>query len=378
MILRVMSATVIIILILTAFIDSACADESMADGSIVRLGESVSLDSKVLGEKRSLSVHLPEKYESGSTKYPVVYMMGSEYRTRFALWAATLDYMGGGEIPPMILVGIDLPEGNGVLVPRMHPMDTMGANKYLKYLTDEVIPFVEKRYRTVPYRVLFGASNSGYFTVYTLLAHPDKFDAYLASSPMLGWGSGLLEKKLTSMIKRKPKSERFLYMIYSDDDSERVTDSITRFNSVLEKDRPKWLRTETVELINQGHVPAVDIPSSLKALFHDFNPVAELDSIEKMQTHYKKLTERYGFEIPVPSSRLFDLGINTVIQKKLKLAQSVFEYSMKIYPDDSQSYLGMGLVRRDQGKKEEARSLLQKALEIEPEDTFTQRLLDSL
>ena len=83
----------------------------------VTLGEISSLQSKVLNKTIPLSIHLPANYDSSRKTYPVLYMLGSDYRARFAMLASTLDYMGEGQIPEMILVGIDLPEGNSVLLP---------------------------------------------------------------------------------------------------------------------------------------------------------------------------------------------------------------------------------------------------------------------
>ena len=60
----------------------------------VTLGKMSSLQSKVLNKTIPLSIHLPANYHNSKKTYPVLYMLGSEYRARFAMLASTLDYMG--------------------------------------------------------------------------------------------------------------------------------------------------------------------------------------------------------------------------------------------------------------------------------------------
>lgn len=367
-----MTGIIIQAVILFGFCAMAAEQEA-----VIEIGNRNSIDSEILERKADLTVHLPVDYASGESRYPVLFMMGSEWRTRFAMWASYLDYMsGGGQIPSMILIGIDLPEGNGVLLPRGE--DTSGPDRHIRFLVDEVIPFVDTKYRTMPYRILFGASNSGLFSVYTLLTEPGAFNAYIASSPMLGWCEDLIKEKAEKAFAGKGAPARFLYIIYSDDDYERVTEYVPAFVFLLKEKRPSWLEFESVVRSNEGHVPAVDIPFALKALFPDFNPGEELTSLEAMKNHYSKLTKKYGFEIQVPAALLFDFGIEHVMAKRLDQAEPVFEYSVKLYPHHARSYVGLGLVRREQSRNDEARILFGRALEFDPEDSLARRLLDRL
>jgi enterochelin esterase-like enzyme len=57
-----------------------------------------------------------------------------------------------------------------------------GADKFLDFITLELIPTVEKGYE-VKTRILFGHSFAGAFTIYSLLNKPADFDCYIASSP---------------------------------------------------------------------------------------------------------------------------------------------------------------------------------------------------
>ena len=56
------------------------------------------------------------------------------------------------------------------------------ADKFLDFVTSELIPFIEKDYKTKN-RTLFGHSFGGAFTVYAMINKPNYFNYYIASSP---------------------------------------------------------------------------------------------------------------------------------------------------------------------------------------------------
>jgi uncharacterized protein len=62
-----------------------------------------------------------------------------------------------------------------------------GADKFLRVVKEEIIPFVDHSYRTNQDRALAGHSFGGLFCAYVLFHHPDFFNRYLISSPSLDW-----------------------------------------------------------------------------------------------------------------------------------------------------------------------------------------------
>lgn len=345
----------------------------------VTLGETFSLQSKVLGKVIPLSIHLPDNYDSASKNYPVLYMMGSDYRARFAMLASTLDYMGGGRIPEMILIGIDLPEGNGILLPTRESQDTTIPDNYINFFETELIPLVDNSYRTAPFKILFGGSNSGFFTVYTLLSNPLLFNGYFASSPSLYNMPTELQEKIKLGPLKTLSENRFLHIIYSDD--EGLTNDVTEFTGVLADHKSERFTYKVDELVNQGHVPAMDFTQFLLALYPDFKPFnfrENLESLDKVVQHFDSLSKRYGYEIKTPISVIFDLGFVTIRSKNLIAAEEIFQYSLAVYPEEKDSYLGMGLLRQTQGQLENAKVMYEKALTIDPDSSLAKRWLQRL
>lgn len=379
----------ILILVFTLFLNACNTKQKVNDPDFPRLtehsepavtlGEISSLQSKVLNKTIPLSIHLPANYDSSKKTYPVLYMLGSDYRARFAMLASTLDYMGEGQISEMILIGIDLPEGNRILLPTWKNQDTKIPDNYINFFETELIPHIDNNYQTAPFKVLFGGSNSGFFCVYTLLNNPLLFNSYFASSPSLMVIPEVLQQKIKSGPLKTLTENRSLHIIYSDD--EGLTNHVSEFTRVLADHKPESFTYKVDELVNQGHVPAMDFTQFLLTLYPDFNPFnpgENLESLDKVTQHFDRLSKRYGYEIKTPISVIFNLGFHTIRSKDLIAAEEIFQYSLEVYPKGKESYLGMGLVRKAQGQLESARVMIERALTIDPEFSLAKRWLQRL
>jgi len=279
----------------------------------------------------------------------------------------------------MILIGVDLPEGNNILLPTVKDQDTKIPDGYIHFLETELMPYVEETYRTAPFNVLFGASNSGFFSIYTLLKKPQLFNAYLASSPSFHRELPAMLQQLvkTNLSKAFPKNKS-LNIVYSDDDFDEIVKLLPEFSSSFTAHKPDNLTFKVEMLTNQGHVPVMDITTHLLALFPDFNSYEKLDTLNKVKQHFEMLSKRYDYAVHPPISMIFGLGADMIRSKNLSEAEKIFQYSFQVYPSDKQSYVGMGVVRRDQGNIEEAKLMFEKALKIAPDYSLAKRLLQRL
>ena len=95
-----------------------------------------------------------------------------------------------------------------------------GADAFLEFLTGELLPWVEARYRTEPFRILVGHSFGGLFNMHALLRAPDGFQAHIAVSPSLWWsGSALLARARAEIGRIEPSAPHFLYLSWGDNES---------------------------------------------------------------------------------------------------------------------------------------------------------------
>ncbi|SNY37358.1 alpha/beta hydrolase [Paractinoplanes atraurantiacus] len=136
--------------------------------------------------ERPLWVYTPPGYESGAARYPVIYVIQG-YTGHIGMWAnrtpfrqpfiETADQVfARGEAPDCILVYVDAWTAYG----GSQFVDSVGTGPYHSYLCDEVVPWVDARYRTIPApesRAISGKSSGGFGAMITPMLRPDLFGA---------------------------------------------------------------------------------------------------------------------------------------------------------------------------------------------------------
>lgn len=164
------------------------------------------------GSRFAVFVALPNTYEeSEDREYPVLYM--TDPPGQFQLVAQTARLLMLGREIPTILVGIgrwDTSTPYAItrfrdLTPTGPPEDvvgtverygqevsTGGADLLLSVLVDEIVPWIDTRYRASDTRGLAGYSLGGLFATHVLLSAPTSFTHYLIGSPSLWWNDGVM------------------------------------------------------------------------------------------------------------------------------------------------------------------------------------------
>ena len=136
-------------------------------------------------------VSVPDGYYSNKKSYPVLYVLDGDIA--FGMATSISRYLQiGDNIPDLIVVGI----GYGALTKKVaekrrrdyRPTEAGGADNFLKFIGEELIPYIDANYRTIPgNRTINGYSLGGLFGLYTLFTRPNTFDNYIIGSPNLSW-----------------------------------------------------------------------------------------------------------------------------------------------------------------------------------------------
>jgi predicted alpha/beta superfamily hydrolase len=171
----------------------------------ITLGETVVIPSTVMREDRRVMVSLPESYGRTSSGYPVLFLLDGS--SHIVHGAALVQYLvtARNRIPEMIVVALPNTNRNRDMTPGP------GAVQFQKYLVEELIPWVEQKYRTVPERVVVGHSLSGSFVVHTLLNRPALFSGYVAASAPL-WRYDGLAQDMRSGLARAAQAGAAVYL----------------------------------------------------------------------------------------------------------------------------------------------------------------------
>lgn len=345
----------------------------LAQEPALTLGELITISSKALGEDRSIAVQLPDDYKAGNEKYPVFYVLDGEWNFHYT--SALLGTLAeAGDIPKMILVGIVNNNRNRDLLP------DRGASQFHAFLKNELQPFVEKNYRTQPYRILAGHSFGGLYSLYNLLHHPYDFNAYIALSPSLGRNNEEVVKFAEQFFSSAPSLSQSLYLAIGNEGGWTYT-STKRFTAILEKYQPKGLHWIFEHLEKEDH-SAMGIRGFLHGLefiYRDFNPTKlALDELGLVEDHYQVLSQKYGYEIPVPEAYYQKFARQQMMEKEFDYAEWILgKYQVK-FPNSMDLQATLADYHLLSGNAVEARVALEKLLQAKPEDEAAKRLLDML
>ena len=220
------------------------------------------ITSKIInGQEYVLQISLPAGYANSNKKYPVVYLMDSQWD--FPLLTALYgEQYFDGFIPEVIIVGItwggDHPNPDSLRARDYTPTNDKrlpqsgGADKFLSVIKNEIFPFVESNYRIDPNdKTLVGCSLGGLFTMYTLFTHSAMFNRYVAASPAFTWDNNVLYKYEEQYHARPSNPPAKLFMCVGGVESS--VPGFEKLTSFLNKRHYANLQIESKVLENTGH-----------------------------------------------------------------------------------------------------------------------------
>ena len=145
--------------------------------------------SQVLGIERSFNIYLPEGYNDGEEKYPVIYLFRGhedEWKDRGNIKELVDNAITEGGIGKMIIVLPGLTFGENFVgfpvnltnpgQPKEH--DDIGSGKFEDYIIKDLIPYVDSNFKTIAdrsARALDGFSSGAYSSLFLALRHPELF-----------------------------------------------------------------------------------------------------------------------------------------------------------------------------------------------------------
>ncbi len=236
-------------------------------------GKKDSIVSAILNEKRFIQVVLPAKYKPGSAdKYDVLYVLDGDSNTKLAAdmqrFIEEQAYM-----PPIIIVGVLNVDRDRDLTPT-HVNDNKtsgGADKFLGYLQDELIPYINKTYPSTGDNTLFGHSFGGLFVMYALLNQPLVFKSYIAADPSFWWDKHYLNKPAIDKLHGVANLNRTLYMTGREDNLTGM--GIPPMDTILKKYAPADLVWKLTAYPNETHgsVRLKSMYDGLKFTYADYN-----------------------------------------------------------------------------------------------------------
>lgn len=309
----------------------------------------VRVPSRLLGEERVVHVNLPPNYALAKQRYQVTYLLDGHVRQFFDLTVAAAAYDLTGDaheyaIPPQIIVGVDQRDRGADL----------GRNQELftRFLVEELVPFIDREYRTAPHRTLIGHSLGGRFALMTFCRAPGVFPAVIAISA--GGGDSTSGDAVTRCLQQSFATERSALrqvVISAGEREARTLAGVQRLRDVLRSDAPPNWRWTLIDGASLGHTatPLATIPPGLRFV-HDATvwemPTATADSVVSglvdpnaaIAAFYARLGVRVGS--PVSPSRKWLLAAAHAYAKRADAdaADAAVQRVISAFPEDLEAY----------------------------------------
>ena len=226
--------------------------------------------STIFAEKRRYMVSLPERYLMNKRHYPSLYVIDADFQFQHVS-AVVKNLTRMGKIPPMIVIGIANQGGDDYLKTTTWPDkndDAFGdAAKLQHYISQELLPLIDKNYRTNKQKALSGYSLGGLFTLYSMMQQDTPFNAFLAMSPSAWFDGNSLPKKLTPLLAANKLQAPVFISLANEEDM-----GVDEVVKVFEASAAKSLRWQYKHYPNENH-----FTTALPALY---------DGLQFLAPHY--------------------------------------------------------------------------------------------
>lgn len=348
----------------------------------VSVGRMRTLWSSTLQEARQLLVSLPPNYERSGKAYPVLYLLDAEMQ--FVQAAGTLQFLGAfnERIPEMILVGVvNIHRGRDFVPParnrewRGDPMwreeyARSDADSFLKFFAEDLIPWVEARYRTVPYRILVGHSFGGVFNTHAMIHRPEVFQAHIAISPSLWYDGEALVARTEAGIRRL-QSPAPLFLSWAEHE-ENIRVSTEKLVQALTRNPPPALRWTHRYYPGDDHMstPHRALYDGLEWLFAGWRMQAgpPAPSLGDVEAHYAALSQRFGFRVGPTAAALDYIAQRLLEQGNNAEALEVLRRNAREHHYLADTHRQLGEALEKLGRGEEALRAYEQALRVALED----------
>lgn len=363
-------------------------------GQIV-IGTKYSLRSNILQEDREYWISLPDSYnnkESSYKRYPVLIVLDGNLH--FKPIAGMVNYMSSDvyrswKIPEMIVVAIQNVDRRRDYTPdkviTVRENNTGGGDSFLSFLEDELLPELDKKFRTAPYRILFGHSLGGLLAAHTYMKEETLFNAFIAVDPSFGtWDEETMNKKLDAVTEQS--FERFIYIATANWGKRNIRNRdrhVRLYEALNSKCEGKFpAKLEYFENETHGSVPPIAFYNGISSIFEDYGiSYRDVESKEQLTQHFKSLSQRLSWNFSPPESLVNRIGyrmLRSRDENEKSKALAFFILNTENFPNSFNAFDSLGETYESLGDNKKAIENYKKSLELNPNNEHAKMKIQSL
>lgn len=333
------------------------------------VGKKLSVYSTTLKENRKIWVYTPGNSFTtldSNKRYPVLYLLDGDahFLSTVGIIQQLSQTNGNAVLPEMIVVGIENTNRLRDLTPNLITQNSNEAsNPFLFFLSNELMPLIDKNYKTAPYKLIAGHSLGGLTVIDILTTNPALFNAYIAIDPSMWYND---EKFLLNTLTRLPKqtlTNKRLFVgiantlpdgmniakVKSDKSPEsQHIRSILKLDSFLKPNKIIGLKYASKYYDNDNHnsVPLISEYDGLRFIFDYFSMKASLKDFEdstavfanKLKLHYTNISKEIGYTIAPDQAVINYFAYDAIAKKQYKKAEAFLKLNIENFPNSYKAY----------------------------------------
>ncbi|WP_299548365.1 alpha/beta hydrolase-fold protein [Seonamhaeicola sp.] len=328
--------------------------------------------SSTLGEERQIKIQLPRGYNSNQDKvYPLFVVLDGDYM--FEAVAGNVDYYSYWEdMPGAIVVGINQLDKryDDCMYSEQNSLPIERGAAFFEFIGAELIPHIQRQYRTANFRIAVGHGETANFINYYLLKSNPLFRAYIAVSPELA------PHMLDYLPERLNKvgAKTFYYLAHTNNDSKSVkqmTQALHTDISTIENEKLTY-SFNSFEGPSHYSVPTHALPNAFESIFKVFQPITrkeyketilELEGspVDYLVEKYNTINELFGIQKRILINDF--KAISAAIEKteQYQYYEALGKIARKEYPE---TLLGLYYIARfyeEEGESKKAMRTYQSA-----------------
>ena len=343
-------------------------------------------NSAKLGESRRLKIQLPRNYESNTEKkYPVVLVLDADYL--FEPVAGNVDYFSYWEdMPEAIVVGIM--QGNSRYedgaYDQQNFMPTEKGALFFEFIGLELMPYIDKKYRTAKFIIGVGHDFTANFLNYYLFKDPPLFNGYINLSPDM---APMMEERLVQRIPQIP-GKIFYYLATGTDDIKGLMESAESLNTQLASLKSTSFNYyyDNFEGATHYSLGARGIPNALEKIFSVYRPISKKEFTEvlmKKDTQvyqylidkYQTIKDLFGLDNPIRINDFIAAGTAAEKQGQWEGLENIAKLARKQYPENVLGDYYMGKFFEGTGDEQKALRMYRNGFGKKEADFITPELL---
>lgn len=375
-------------------------------------GHQDSLYSDILEETRQLLIYLPQSTRGitmAETPSPVVFMLDGN--SQFSLFTQILKQLSYDAIPPSIVVAIVNTNRTRDLTPTTMDSDPTGfdvsksggGDTFLDFIEKELIPYIDQKYQTTPYRTFIGHSLGGLLSGYALATRPHLFNNVISLDPTTTWDDAILVKKLKSAADQGKLAGKGYVFAVADAEptgNPKVDSLLSTFRIPNEQVRDLLSKRTDLSFLYKNYplgthqdmvIPGIyDGMKSLFSWYADLqleiidaaDPIVGSSKtteelIKSLESIYQRMSARFGYPVNPQEDMINSLGYWALQVGDLERSKKLFEMNIENYPESANAYDSMGDFYVASDQKEKAIRFFKEALNRD-ENAGTRKKLEEL